>query len=118
MKLPTFWQIPSTSKMKGSTGWKNKIIRTPLEMGVGAIPKIGAIGEVILKTTEGVVLMIVDPPNNREVEVMTKSQYHSGTRVNPLKDHHPPREKPIPKTNPKDPPPKKNTKTKYSSHPM
>ena len=87
-------------------------------MGVGAIPKIGAIGEVILKTTEGVVPRIADPPNSKEVEVMTKSQYHSGTKVNPLKDHHPPREKPIPKTNPKDPPPRRDTKTKYFSPQM
>ena len=105
--------------MKGYTGWKNpKTIKIPLEIEAEVTPKIETIGEVILKTTEGVVLMIVDPHNNREEEVMTKSQYHSGIKANPLKDHHPPREKPTPKTNPKDPPPKRNTKTKYFSPPM
>ena len=105
--------------MKGFTEWKNpKITKTPLEMEAEAIPKTEATGEVILRTTEEVVPRIANPPNNKEEEVMTKSQYHSGIKANPLKDHHPPREKPTPKTNPKDPPPKRNTKTKYFSLPM
>ena len=104
--------------MKGFTGWKNpKTTKTPLETRAEATPKIEIIGEVNLKTIEGVVHKMVDP-NNKEVEMMKKSQYHSGTKANPLKDHPPAREKPTPKTNPKDPPPKKDTKTKYSSHPM
>ena len=118
MKLPTFWQTPSMSKMKGSIGWKNpKITKTPLETKAEATPKTGIIGEVTLKTRGEVVPRMVDP-NNREVEVMKKNQYRSGTKVNPLKDHLLPKENPTSKTNLKDPPHKTDTRTKYFPHPM
>ena len=81
-------------------------------MEAEAIPKTETTGEVIPRTTEEVVPRIASAPNNREEEVMTKSQYPSGTKVNPLKDPHPPKEKPTNPKYPKDPVLRTDTKIK------